>query len=142
MQGRTYRFFEGEVQFPFGHGLSYTDFEYLGANLLFHKKDDIQEIAIRVKIKNTGLLDGEEVIQIYSRYLEPGSRNPLKTLVGFKRIFIPAGESVDVNIPLDIEFMKRWDEEKQEYVFLSGKYEFMIGASSDDIRIELSADIP
>ncbi len=46
------------------------------------------------------------------------------------------------NISLDIEFMKRWDEEKQEYVLLSGKYEFLIGASSDDIRIELSADLP
>jgi beta-glucosidase len=140
MQGRTYRFFTGLVQFPFGYGMSYSKFEYQGANLLMHKNELLEELSVRVKIKNSSLLDGEEVIQIYSRYLEPGTRNPIKTLVGFKRVFIPAGESIHINIPLDIEFMKRWDKENQQYVFLPGDYEFLIGASSEDIRLELSAD--
>lgn len=142
MKDRTYRFFEGEVQFPFGHGLSYSSFEYQGANLLYEKSDEIDDIAIRVKIKNTSPLDGEEVVQIYVRSPVTGHRSPEKSLLGFKRVNIPAGESIQLNIPLDIEFMKRWDEEKQEYVLIPGEYEFLIGASSDDIRIELSVDIP
>ena len=142
MQGRTYRFFEGDVQYPFGYGLSYSNFEYLEAKIDYRKKRKEQPLMLIVNVKNTSLIDGEEVIQIYSRTPHPVPRTPFKSLVGFKRVFVPAGKIVEVIIPLSIDFMKRWDIEKQEYVLYPGQYEFLIGASSEDIRIELTSHLP
>ena len=142
MQGRTYRFFEGEVQFPFGYGLSYSDFEYGEAKLNYRKTEDDPVLEVRVNIKNSGHYDGEEVIQIYSRLQDSGLRSPIKSLVGFKRVFIPAGQTIEVTIPVHIDFMKRWDIEKQEYILIPGDYKILIGSSSGDIRIELSKKIP
>jgi len=140
MAGRTYRFFEGETLFPFGHGLSYSQFEYKGANMLYNPRGELSFISIRVKIENTGPVDGDEIIQVYIRHPESDTRKPSKTLVGFLRVHVPSGETVFENIPLDIDFMKRWDPEKQAYILLPGKYAFLIGASSEDIRLELSKD--
>jgi len=140
MAGRTYRFFEGETLFPFGHGLSYSRFEYNGANLLYNPRGELSFISIRVKIENTGPVDGDEIVQIYIRHPESATRKPTKTLVGFLRVHVLSGETVFENIPLDIDFMKRWDPEKQAYILLTGNYVFLIGASSEDIRLELSKD--
>ncbi len=140
MNGRTYRYYEGEVLFPFGHGLSYSQFEYLGANLLYNPRGELSDISIRLKIKNKSPTDGEEVIQIYVRQAESNEPAPIKTLVGFKRVALTSGETVFLNIPVGIEFMKRWDREKKAYVLMPGKFDFLIGASSEDIRIELSKD--
>ena len=149
MQGRTYRFFEGNVQFPFGFGLSYASFEYLNAKTDYQEDGNKQSLILRIEIKNTSLFDGEEVIQIYSRTpnpepqtSNPKPRTPFKSLIGFKRVFVPSGQTVEVKIPLSIDFMKRWDVEKQEYVLYPGPYEFLIGASSEDIRVELTITTP
>ena len=149
MQGRTYRFFEGNVQFPFGYGLSYSSYEYLEAKIDYREKRKEQPLTLIVNIKNTSLFDGEEVIQVYSRTLNPAPRTPnpephtpSKSLIGFKRVFIPAGKTIAVKTPLSIDFMKRWDIEKQEYVLCPGQYEFLIGASSEDIRVELTSHLP
>ncbi len=142
MEGRTYRFFKGDVLFPFGHGLSYSNFEYLSANFLMHGGQGISDIAIRVKIHNNSSVDGEEVIQVYVKVPGAGYRVPEKSLVGFKRVLVAAGESMHVNIPLDIDFMKRWDVSEQKYLLVPGDYGFFIGASSEDIRIELTNSIP
>ncbi|NQT76905.1 MAG: glycoside hydrolase family 3 C-terminal domain-containing protein [Bacteroidetes bacterium] len=141
MQGRTYRFFEGDVQFPFGYGLSYSSFEYLEGKIDY-RKEGKEPLTLIINVKNTSLIDGEEVIQIYSRYPSSGTRHPIKSLIGFKRILIPAGKTIEVKIPLSIDFMKQWDVEKQEYVLYPGEYEFLIGASSEDIRIELTSQLP
>jgi len=138
MDGRTYRFFEGKALYPFGHGLSYSLFEYQGANLLYNPKGELSFISIRVKLENTSPVDGDEIVQIYIRHPDSDHRSPAKTLVGFLRVNVPAGETVFENIRLDIDFMKRWDPEKQAYILLPGKYDFLIGASSEDIRLELS----
>ncbi|MCK4568904.1 MAG: glycoside hydrolase family 3 C-terminal domain-containing protein [Bacteroidales bacterium] len=142
MEGRTYRFFEGEVQFPFGHGLSYSTFEYLDVRFEDQSIDGKEHLVLNLQIKNASQLSGDEVVQIYTRYPVSGTRDPIKTLVGFKRITVPSGETISVSIPISIDFMKRWDIRKQEYVLTPGNYDFLVGASSEDIRIELSAKIP
>ncbi|HSG67348.1 MAG TPA: glycoside hydrolase family 3 N-terminal domain-containing protein, partial [Bacteroidales bacterium] len=141
MAGRTYRFFEGEVQFPFGYGLSYSSFEYENASIHHSAINPVQDLTLTLTITNTSAVDGEEVVQVYVR--RPGSvqRNPIKTLIGFNRILIPAGQSINAEIPLDIDFALSWNTAKHRYELPPGDYEFQVGASSDDIREKLSFKI-
>ncbi len=138
MQGRTYRYFGGEAAFSFGYGLSYSTFEYANAKLISPEPDNM---SITLEVKNNGPLDGHEVVQVYYRQQASGvgrqAEDPLQSLIGIKKIFIPAGETVEVKVPLSVDFMKRWDAAKQQYVLLPGNHEFRIGASSGDIRIRL-----
>jgi beta-glucosidase len=130
MRGRTYRFFEGEVMFPFGYGLSYSDFDYDNANLTFNDDGAFADLRIR----NLGP-DGEEVVQVYCS--QPGDNAAKKTLVGFGRVVLSNGETSEIIIEIDPDFMKKWNPEKREYYLPKGEYIFYIGASSDDIRIEI-----
>ena len=140
MEGRTYRFFKGEPEFPFGFGLSYSRFEYEDARMIDAATDP--DPVISLKVKNTGNIDGDEVVQVYASLPEEGHHTPIKTLVGFKRINIPAGKAVDVEISLDMDFAMRWNIEKQHYELMKGKYTLEAGTSSADIRQTIYHNIP
>ena len=140
MEGRTYRFFRGEPEYPFGFGLSYSTFEYENATLSEEGPDPYPTLSL--SIRNSSSVDGEEVVQVYARRPEAGSHSPIKTLVGFKRINIPAGQSADVEIPVDLGFAMRWNVELQRYELLRGNYTLEIGASSSDIRQNILYQIP
>jgi beta-glucosidase len=97
MKSRTYRYFSGEPLYPFGYGLSYTRFEY--NNLKFEKSslavDD--DLSLSVDVKNTGRIAGDEVVQVYVNH--PGVEGaPLRSLAGFRRVHVNAGESQSVRI--------------------------------------------
>ena len=139
MEGRTYRFFEGEVQFPFGHGLSYSTFEYLDAII---EPVNTEALMLTLRIRNNSLIPGEEVVQLYGSLSGTGKRLPGKSLIFFQRIDLAPGETKDVNLLFDMEFIKRWDVEKQEYVLIPGIYDFLIGPSSGDIRLKISRNFP
>jgi beta-glucosidase len=94
MQGRTYRYSEAEPLFPFGFGLSYTTFAYEGLTLA----DD--RTTATVTVRNTGTLDGDDVVQIYTRALHPTGPAPKQALVGFQRISLPADTAKEVTISL------------------------------------------
>ena len=89
MQGRTYRYFEGEALFPFGYGLSYTSFEIGKARLSKKRIRENESVSLKLTVENTGKLDGDEVIQIYIRKLQD-KEGPLKTLRAFKRFHLRA----------------------------------------------------
>jgi beta-glucosidase len=135
MQGRTYRFFQGKVLFPFGYGLSYSDFEYLGADLEYNAS----EILVKVNIREHGK-NGREVIQVYCKHPDRIPGNPLKTLVGFHSVS-PTYDGYDNNaecsFSIDASHLERWDPENKTYYVPKGEYTFYIGASSEDIRIEI-----
>ena len=125
MKGHTYRYFEGKPLYAFGYGLSYTTFKYGRAK--------IKDNNIIIPVKNTGKRDGTEVVQVYVR--RPADKNgPSKTLRIFRRVFIPAGETVKVCLPLEEETFLWWSEEKQDMVPLPGKYKLLYGGSSDKLR--------
>jgi beta-glucosidase len=95
MQGRTYRYFDGEVLYPFGYGLSYTTFEYSDAVVLTEHVTTTGNFVVEVKVKNTGAVAGEEVAQVYLSHDGPaveGEHVPRETLVGFKRVALEPGE--------------------------------------------------
>ncbi len=125
MKGRTYRFFEGDPLFPFGHGLSYTTFSY--------GKAKVKRGTLEVKVTNTGQRDGTEVVQLYVR--RPSDPfGPSKTLRGFQRVQIPAGKTVKVRFPLGEETFLGWNEEEQDMLPLKGKWELLVGGSSAGLK--------
>jgi beta-glucosidase len=132
MDGRTYRYFNGEVLYPFGHGLSYSQFTY--DNLIL-EKDELtvnEPLTVSVDVTNTGSVNGEEVVQLYIKDLDSTEIRPLKELRGFERIQIKAGQTIAVTITLDPEELAYFNSEQGDYVVEPGPYEIMVGPSSDD----------
>ena len=125
MEGHTYRYFRGEPLFPFGHGLSYTSFSYGEAKVKGKK--------LQIPVTNTGSVEGTEVVQLYLRRPDDAS-GPVKTLRGFQRVTIPAGQTVTVTIPLDKETFLWWDAAAQDMKPLRGTYELQYGGSSDNVK--------
>ena len=121
MKGRTYRFFEGTPLFPFGHGLSYTEFEYGEASMKGSR--------LIVPVTNKGSVDADEVVQLYVRNVDDPD-GPFKSLRGFKRVNIRAGETVNVSFDLTDEVFLGWSEEKQDMVPVKGVWRLYYGGSS------------
>lgn len=126
----TYMYFDGEPLFPFGHGLSYSKFEYSG----FTAVQQGNTVKISVTVKNVSERDGDEVVQIYFKANEPRVKRPLRQLCGFKRVNIKAGESVAVNIDVPLSALEFYDVTREKLCTESGVYTFSAGASSLDIR--------
>ena len=127
MAGRTYRFFGGDPLWQFGYGLSYTKFKV--------GRVRVRDGKVVVKVRNKGKMDGEEVLQLYVS-LPADAEGPLRTLRAFKRVFVPAGKSVKVEIPLDEETFLWWDAAAEDMVPTHGRYRLQVGTSSSpkDLR--------
>ena len=131
-KGRTYQYFKGKPLYPFGYGLSYTSFEYKNIAV----KDNGATITVSFNLKNAGKTGGDEVAQLYVKL--PAQKNmimPIKQLKGFKRVSVDKGKTQQVEIEIEKKDLRYWDETKSEFVTPKGKYTFMIGASSEDIRL-------
>lgn len=133
--GRTYMYDQHKPLFAFGHGLSYTSFEYSNLKLSQMSIKDGDELKISVEVKNTGSWNGDEVVQIYVKYPVSEIDRPQKELKGFTRVYIPSGESKVVNISLEANDLRYWNKEKHAFILEKGNVELMVGASSDDIRL-------
>jgi beta-glucosidase len=137
MQGRTYRYFKGEPLYPFGHGLSYTAFQY--SDLKINKKQARANDTVKVSftIANAGKIDGDEVPQLYIRDVKSTLPMPIKQLRGFNRVHLKAGESKTVTFNLTPnQDMSYYDVKKSDYAVEPGDFEIQIGASSADIRLK------
>jgi len=141
MEGRTYRFFKGTPLYPFGYGLSYTKFKYINTKIPEKIQWSSKLVNIRVKLKNIGKFDGEEVVQIYARKINPEKFRPLKQLVGFSRVFLKIGETREIQVKIELEPLRYWDSKSNEFKFENGKYEILVGSSSSDIRLKKVIEI-
>jgi beta-glucosidase len=137
MRGRTYRYFAGEPLYPFGHGLSYTRFEYSG--LKVEKGDTIR---VSLNVKNAGALAGDEVVQLYVRPLVAPDSGILKELRGVERITLKPGETRRASFTLqpDRDFA-HYSVARKTYAVEPGNYELQVGASSRDIRLKSSVAV-
>jgi beta-glucosidase len=139
--GRTYQYFTKDVSYEFGYGLSYTTFGY--SNFAINKSaiTPNDKVTVKVDVKNTGSVDGDEVVQVYVK--TPDSQasleRPIKRLKGFKRVTIPAGQTKTVSINIDCADLWFWDTKNKRIMFDQGKYVFEIGASSKDIKGQVEA---
>ncbi len=127
MKGRTYRYFEGEPLYPFGYGLSYTQFE-LG-------KPSYKNETVTLTVKNSGSSDGAEVVQVYVKN-PTDTDGPLKTLRAFQRVSLKAGEKRTVTIAFPRDRFEGWDTTTNTMRVVPGKYQLMVGTSSrnDDLQ--------
>lgn len=135
MEGRTYRYYEGEVLYPFGYGLSYTWFKY--DNFLMEKEEAVEgeQIMVSVDVTNTGDRDGDEVVQLYVRYPESGTRRPTKELKEFRRVRIRKGQTIAVTLTLDTGELATYDESAGSYRLEPGTYQILVGPSSEDEKL-------
>ena len=123
MTNRTYRYFKGDVLFPFGYGLSYTTFAV--------GKPAYKNNKVQLTVKNTGKAEGTEVVQVYMRNTSD-KEGPLKTLRAYQRVTLKAGESQTVTIDFPRECFEGWDAKTNTIRVVPGKYELMVGTSSAD----------
>jgi len=128
---RTYMYFDKPVQFPFGFGLSYTDFEYKNIKTLRKGKDFV----VSCDVKNTGKMDGDEVVQLYLTHHGVPVKSPALQLCGFKRVHIKQGKSAGVEFIVPEEELKLFCEKKNAFSIIPKSITFSIGSSSADIKL-------
>ncbi len=135
MEGRTYRYFEGDVLYPFGHGLSYSSFSY--DNLILDKEElyEGESLTVSVDITNNSKVEGEEVVQLYLRDLKSEEVRPLKDLRGFVRVHVNAGQTVVATMSLGPDELAYYDTSKGDYIVEPGAYEILVGPSSQDSKL-------
>ncbi|WP_334075050.1 glycoside hydrolase family 3 protein [Paenibacillus sp. A14] len=137
--GRTYQYFEGEVLYPFGHGLSYTTFRYDELNLAEERLNasgsSEAQIRLTCRVTNTGKLPGEEVVQIYGRANRSRVKRPRKQLLGFRRVMLQPGETAEVEFAIPVSQLAIWDVTRERYCIESGTYTLMAGASSENLPL-------
>ena len=127
-------------KFPFGYGLSYTNFKYDNLKLSSAKISSGKTIDVSFTLTNTGKYSGEEVVQLYLKDEVAAPVRPVKELKDFKKIFLQPGESKLVTFKIDKEKLSFYDE-KLQWIRQPGTFDLMIGSSSDDIRLKQSFEL-
>jgi beta-glucosidase len=139
--GRTYQYFTGQPQYPFGYGLSYTTFSLSDLQIDQSTLSAGARLTVSVKLTNTGRRDGDEVVQLYVRYPESKVSRPLKQLRGFRRVTLAAGATTTTSIPLAAYDLAYWDESSHGWLLEPGKIELLVGTSSADSDLPLRTTV-
>ena len=119
---RTYKYFEGDVLYPFGYGLSYTSFKY--SDIKVEDAGDTWDVSVTVK--NTGRRDGDEVVKVFVRLPEYEGKAPLKELKGFQRVSVAKGAKQTVHIPVRKSDLRYWSTSESRFIHPSGRPEFIV----------------
>lgn len=141
MTNRTYRYFSGKPLYAFGHGLSYTKFDYSGGKLDSKKIAATGTVKLTLTVKNAGKRDGDDVAQVYYRHKKSSVPQPKLALCGFSRVSLSNGNATKVTIDIPAERLRYWDTVQKRYVVEPGDYEILIGSASDEIRLKLPMTI-
>jgi beta-glucosidase len=139
-----YRWFDArrlQVDYPFGHGLSYTTFSYSDLHIDVHDPDDPTAMTVSVTLTNTGSRDGSEVAQVYVGDRSAVLQMPERELRAFAKIHLTAGASRRVELPIARADLEHFHPEAG-WVFPGGQMEVSVGASSRDIRLQASVEVP
>ena len=125
-----YRYYDTSMvlfRYPFGYGLSYTEFAYSAL--------EVDEKGVQLTVTNVGERDGAEVVQLYVGFPDSVVFHPQKELKGFQKVFLKAGESKRVHIPFDDKTFRYWNVKTGQWEIEEGEYLLMVGASVSDIRL-------
>lgn len=135
-KGFTYRYYQGEALYPFGHGLSYTQFAYSEMEVKKSKVCMEDEFIVSFNVKNNGKMDGEEVVQLYAKDIESDKWMPNKQLRKFERIALKKGEEKTVSFKINPKKdLRYYNSMLRKYTVEPGEFEIQVGASSEDIRL-------
>jgi beta-glucosidase len=141
MRSRTYKYFPGKTLYPFGYGLSYTQFGYEWGERPKKEYRANETIRCTVKILNTGERDGDAVGQVYIKYPKDGRGLPLKELRAFERIAVAKGGSQLMQIAIPVEQLAKWDDAAGRQVVPAGAYTVYAGSHSEDEAVSASFEI-
>ena len=138
--GRTYRYFKGKVQYPFGFGLSYTSFGYAWAKQPQPVKNLKDTLDFSIAIKNTGNMDGDEVAQVYIEY-PAADRMPMKELKAFRRVTVEKSGEKQVRYMIPVQELQKWDLKEKRWKLYGGTYKILIGSNSGDVKLSAVSTI-
>ncbi len=139
-----YRYYDAKeipVLFPFGYGLSYTDFSYSNPTLSSAAFNDVDGLTVSVDITNTGSVSGKEIVQFYVHDHKSELVRPQKELKAFAKVELQPGETKTVSIALDFRAFAYYHPKYQQWITEDGEFDILIGASSADIRHTLTATL-
>ncbi|MNW24979.1 Xylan 1,4-beta-xylosidase precursor [compost metagenome] len=141
-----YRGYEKEgikPAFAFGHGLSYTTFNYSNLKTKADKSGKKENtVEVSLNLRNTGKVSGSEVVQVYTGKLPAPVETPIKQLAGFAKIKLEPGKQQRVTIQLDDKALSYWDKASKQWVMPSGEVPIYVGSSSSDIRLKGTVTVP
>jgi beta-glucosidase len=138
---RYFQSFDHEVAYAFGHGLSYSTFEY-GDIRAPQVLDDLEQgLDVTVLVSNTGARAGAETVQVYLRHLGPGLARPNRELIGFQKLTIEPGTERRFTIHADAERLAYYHDGHDSWIIEPGRYELLVGASATDIRATLPLEV-
>ncbi len=129
MEGRTYKYMNEDPHYPFGYGLSYTNFKYESAGLSSDELDRESEVTVSIELKNTGDHSGEEVIQLYGSFPEAAKGAPNYRLIGFKRLTMDSGQSDVAEFTVSAKDLETYDEAGNAKL-VPGTYKLIAGGAS------------
>ncbi len=134
-----YRYFDQygiEPLFPFGHGLSYTTFEYGNLKVSPSRIGADGRVSVRLSVRNTGPVAGAEVVQVYVSDTESSVDRPKKELKAFRKVRLVPGQSRVIDFSLDRDALSFWDPVSKGWKAEPGRFKVLVGSSSRDIRLE------
>ena len=133
-----YRYYDTKkmpVRFPFGHGLSYTTFEYSDMQLCADEINDTDTLTVSLKVKNTGDMAGKEIVQLYVADKTNATNRPAKELKNFVKVYLEPGEEKTVEMTLNKRSFAWYNTEINDWYAATGDYEIIAAASCEDIRL-------
>lgn len=133
--GRTYMYFKEKPLYPFGYGLSYTRFNYSRTTLNDRVIERGDTLRVCFNLKNSGDMDGDEVVQLYVSARKHTDKDPIKQLKAFQRISLRKGETKKVELTVPYTELQVWDEKQNRFILPDKEMTLEIGASSSDIRL-------
>lgn len=133
--GRTYMYFKEKPLYPFGYGLSYTRFNYSGTTLDDRVIERDDTLRVCFNLKNSGDMDGDEVVQLYVSARKHTDKDPIKQLKAFQRISLRKGEMKKIELTVPYTELQVWDEKQNRFILPDKEMTLEIGASSSDIRL-------
>jgi beta-glucosidase len=138
---RTYLYFDKPVLFPFGHGLSYTQFEYSNLKFTSDKINKDGEVELQFTVQNTGQLKGDEVAQVYVHYNDASIKVPINQLKRFQRISLNPGENKTIAFKIPASEFSFYNTGTNDFKVESGQWVIQVGSSSKDIRLKSNIKI-
>ncbi|MBS1663301.1 MAG: glycoside hydrolase family 3 C-terminal domain-containing protein [Bacteroidetes bacterium] len=137
MKGRTYRYYNGPVQYPFGYGLSYTSFDYSWLQQPKKSYTVKDSLTFSITVDNKGAMDGDEVVQAYIEYPSV-ERMPVRELKAFKRVSVPTRNGRQLTFSIPLSELQKWDLATGKWKLYKGDYQLVLGSHSRDEKLKFA----
>jgi beta-glucosidase len=132
MNGRTYRYFNGPVAYPFGYGMSYTQFKWQWYKKPLSRYRMADTLKLELAVNNSGTMDGADVLQAYIEY-PLAANGPLRELKAFSKVYVPVQATRRASMEIAISQLEKWNNDRQHMEIFPGTYRLLIGSNSRDI---------